>query len=40
MFTRTLHGGDVAAVPHPRAAQFTEVVKAARDPGKQAELVE
>lgn len=40
MFAWTLHGGDVAAVPHPRAAQFAKVMKAARDPGKEAELVQ
>lgn len=40
MFTGTFHSGDVATVPHPRATQFTQVMQAARDPGKESELVE
>lgn len=33
VFARALHGGNVAAVPHARAAQLAQVVKAARDSG-------
>lgn len=40
MLAGTFHGGDVAAVPHPRPAQLAQVVQAARDPRQQAELVE
>lgn len=40
MLAGTFHGGDVAAVPHPRPAQLAQVVQAARNPGQQAELVE
>lgn len=40
MLARALHRGDVAAVPHPWAAQLAQVMEAAGDPGQQAELVE
>lgn len=40
MLAGALHGGYVAAVPHPRPTQLAQVVQAARDPGQQAELVE
>ncbi len=40
MVSGTLYGRDVTAVPHSWPAQFTQVVQAAGDSGKKAELIE
>lgn len=40
MLSRTFYGGNVTAVPHAGPAQLTQVMQAARDPGKQPELIE
>lgn len=39
MFSGTFYGGNVTAVPHAGSAQLTQVMQAARDPGKQPELI-
>lgn len=39
MLSGTFYSGNVTAVPHSGPAQLTQVVQAARDPGKQPELI-
>lgn len=40
MLSGTFYGRDVTAIPHSGPAQFTQVVQAAGNSGKKAELVE